>query len=126
MGKPSAPVVSLPEAKPSSGSQTPSVPVQTRATLETGMLPRVTEESVTPAQFGAAYLNNPKPIYPPPAKRMGMEGTIMLKVFVSREGTVIRCEVVRSAGRKILDNAAVEQNELNISGGFRCIYLMVT
>ncbi|MGO9379708.1 MAG: energy transducer TonB [Dissulfurispiraceae bacterium] len=65
-------------------------------------------EAVTPPQFGAAYLNNPRPVYPASARRMGMEGRVMLKVLVSRQGTTLKINVVQSSGYEILDRAAAE------------------
>jgi len=65
-------------------------------------------ETVTPPQFGAAYLNNPKPGYPAFARRMGMEGIVMLKVLVSSQGTALKIEVAHSSGYEILDKAAKE------------------
>ena len=67
-----------------------------------------TGSAITPPQFGAAYLNNPRPAYPPAARKMGMEGTVTLKVLVSREGKVLEMEVARSSGFEILDTAARE------------------
>jgi protein TonB len=61
-----------------------------------------------PSRVGAAYLDNPRPVYPPAAKKMGMEGLVMLKVLVSREGNVLELEVAQSSGYKILDSAAKE------------------
>jgi protein TonB len=39
---------------------------------------------------------------------MGMEGKVMLKVFVSREGGVLNIEISQSSGYEILDKAAFE------------------
>jgi protein TonB len=39
---------------------------------------------------------------------MGMEGKVLLKVFVSREGGVLNIEISQSSGYEILDNAALE------------------
>lgn len=64
-------------------------------------------ETVSPPRFGAAYLNNPKPEYPAFARRMRMEGTVMLKVLVSSQGTTLKVEVLNSSGYEILDKAAV-------------------
>ncbi|MBF0568934.1 MAG: energy transducer TonB [Nitrospirae bacterium] len=63
---------------------------------------------VTPPQYGAAYLDNPKPAYPASAKRMAMTGTVLLKVLVSREGAALKVETVHSSGHEILDKAAYE------------------
>lgn len=65
-------------------------------------------ESITPPQFGAAYLNNPKPAYPAFARRMGIQGTVMLKVLVSKDGFTLKVQVAQSSGSDILDNTAAE------------------
>jgi len=67
-----------------------------------------TGSAATPPCVGAAYLNNPRPVYPPAARKMGMEGMVMLKVFVSREGVVLKIEISQSSGYEILDKAALE------------------
>ena len=105
---PSFPTVSLPETSLPPGNRT--APYGIEAPVKSGprTLPQSSGESITPPQFGAAYLNNPKPGYPAFAKRMGMEGTVMLKVLVSREGTALKIEVAHSSGYEILDKAAAE------------------
>jgi len=60
------------------------------------------------SRFGAAYLNNPRLVYPPAARKMGIEGMVMLKVLVSRGGEVLKIEVSESSGHEILDKAALE------------------
>lgn len=65
-------------------------------------------EAIAPPEFGAAYLKNPKPEYPVFARRMRMEGTVMLKVLVSRQGTAVKVEVAQTSGYEILDKAAAE------------------
>lgn len=67
-----------------------------------------TTPTTTPPQFGAAYLNNPPPPYPLPARRMGLEGTVVCKVLVSREGKALEMEIAQSSGHEILDRAASE------------------
>jgi protein TonB len=41
---------------------------------------------VLPPRFDAAYLNNPKPSYPPLARRLGEEGRVTLRVHVTPDG----------------------------------------
>ena len=65
-------------------------------------------EASTPAQFDAAYLDNPKPEYPRMARRLGEEGTVLLSVFVSAQGEPERIELHRSSGSPRLDRAARE------------------
>ncbi len=67
-----------------------------------------TGPATTPPQFGAAYLNNPRPAYPPAARKMGIQGLVMLKVLVSRSGNVLEMEVAQSSGYDLLDRTAME------------------
>ena len=69
--------------------------------------PRV-EPALTPPVFNAAYLRNPPPRYPLAARRSGDEGTVMLRVLVTIEGTAARVELDRSSGSASLDGAALE------------------
>jgi protein TonB len=56
----------------------------------------------------AAYLNNPQPRYPITARRRGEQGTVMLKVLVTREGSAGSVSVETSSGSTSLDQAALE------------------
>jgi len=66
------------------------------------------DDPITLPQFGAAYLNNPKPAYPAFARRMGIQGTVMLKVLVSKGGSALNIQIAQSSGSEILDSAAAE------------------
>lgn len=70
-------------------------------------VPRV-EQPLTPPAFNAAYLRNPPPRYPLAARRNGDEGTVMLRVLVTTEGTAARVELDRTSGSASLDSAALE------------------
>ncbi len=61
---------------------------------------------VTPAFGRAGYLNNPPPAYPAVASRLGLQGTVLLRVRVLSNGTAASVEVVTSSGAKALDDAA--------------------
>lgn len=61
---------------------------------------------ITAARFDAAYLNNPRPPYPPVSRRMREEGTVMLRVFVGTDGRPERIELSESSGSGRLDAAA--------------------
>jgi protein TonB len=63
---------------------------------------------VAPASVNAAYLHNPLPRYPAAARRAGEQGTVMLRVLVSRDGTAARVQVDKSSGSPHLDAAARE------------------
>lgn len=66
------------------------------------------EAPVTPPVFNAAYLRNPPPRYPLASRRNSEEGTVMLRVLVTTEGTASRVELDRSSGSPSLDGAALE------------------
>jgi periplasmic protein TonB len=59
--------------------------------------------NVTPA-----YLRNPGPRYPDAARRAGEQGTVTLRVLVTREGLPARVTVEKSSGSAHLDTAALE------------------
>lgn len=63
---------------------------------------------ITPPVFNAAYLRNPEPVYPVSARRRGEQGTVMLKVLVTREGTAASVSVDKTSGFAVLDQAALE------------------
>jgi periplasmic protein TonB len=63
--------------------------------------------SIAGPAFNADYLHNPKPSYPLIARRLKLEGTVIVRVLVSPEG---KAEIVRlgtSAGSNVLDQAAL-------------------
>ncbi|HYA86150.1 MAG TPA: energy transducer TonB [Nitrospirota bacterium] len=57
--------------------------------------------------FDAAYLKNPKPQYPLIARRMKLEGTVILQVLVSSEGKPEIVRLGKSSGSSVLDQAAL-------------------
>lgn len=63
---------------------------------------------IQPPRFDAAYLNNPRPPYPPLARRLGEEGKTVLRVYVSAEGLPGQIELLESAGSPRIDAAALE------------------
>lgn len=62
-----------------------------------------------PANIGAAYLDSPAPRYPDAARRLGQEGTVMLRVLVSVDGLAARVALEQSSGSPYLDGAALER-----------------
>jgi protein TonB len=61
---------------------------------------------VIPPRFNAAYLNNPAPVYPPLARRMGEEGKVVLRVFVNENGLPEDVQLRSSSGSNRLDTTA--------------------
>jgi protein TonB len=68
-------------------------------------------ETVKYAFGGIGYRNNQPPDYPAQAVRQGWQGTVLLRVRVLQTGAVESVEVVRSSGRKLLDDAAIQTVE---------------
>lgn len=62
----------------------------------------------TPAQFDAAYLNNPTPVYPSLSRRLGEQGSVLLAVHVSEQGRADTVQLKRSSGFPRLDDAALD------------------
>lgn len=56
----------------------------------------------------AAYLNNPRPPYPPLSRRLGEQGKVVVRVFIEADGSASRAEVQQSSGYERLDRTAVE------------------
>jgi protein TonB len=86
-----------------------AAPVETVAAVEPAPpAPPAPPEPVRPAFGGIGYKNNPPPDYPAQAVRQGWQGTVLLRVRVLQSGTVESVEVVRSSGKKLLDDAAIQ------------------
>jgi periplasmic protein TonB len=49
-----------------------------------------------------------RPVYPDSARRAGIQGTTLLRIFIERDGRVSDVTVQRSAGDQSLDQAASE------------------
>ena len=54
------------------------------------------------------YRKNPTPEYPSLARRRGYEGTVVMEVFVDREGRVQDLRLYQSSGHEVLDRAAMK------------------
>jgi protein TonB len=91
-----APVVPAPPSSPTtaaaSGTQRPSTSAPT----------------VTLPPTNADYLNNPTPPYPHMSRRMGEQGTVVIRVFINTEGRAEKAEIRTSSGYGRLDDTALE------------------
>lgn len=57
--------------------------------------------------YKASYLNNPRPPYPLAARRMGLQGRVVLDVEVLDIGLCGQINVFQGSGYELLDNAAL-------------------
>lgn len=107
---PPAPVLRTRPAAPDIAPAALTVPENTEAPRSAEPVeapaPKV-EETVTEATGNAAYLNNPSPEYPAFAQRQGWEGKVLLRVHVLASGKPDKVEIIRSSGRKTLDESAL-------------------
>jgi protein TonB len=100
---------------------TPASAVDTPATFTVPPPPPAAETAVPPAptfvaapavltaaRFDAAYLQNPKPVYPAISRRLGEEGKVVLRVHVEESGLATEVTINTSSHFSRLDNAAVE------------------
>ena len=60
-----------------------------------------------PPRFNAAYLKNPAPVYPVMLRRAGEEGKVVLRVFVTADGTAGDIQVLHPASFPEFNEAAV-------------------
>ena len=68
----------------------------------------IPEITMTAQMLVATYLRNPKPSYPGVSRRLGQQGTVFLRVFVTAIGDPTRVELKTSSGYPRLDQSAQE------------------
>lgn len=96
------------EVKPVAAPETPSSAVARPESSAAPVAAPAAPVPVVPARFDADYLQNPAPVYPPMAKRMGEQGKVLLRAHVLPSGMPDAVEVKQSSGSPRLDQAAVE------------------
>jgi len=57
--------------------------------------------------FKPNYRENPKPVYPPEARRKGYQGEVILKVEILPSGHTGKIELKKSSGHESLDRSAL-------------------
>jgi len=63
---------------------------------------------ITLKEARPAYRENPTPPYPGSARRRGIEGSVLLEVFVNSNGKVNQVKIFKSSGHGVLDRAALQ------------------
>jgi periplasmic protein TonB len=103
---PNAPVVT-----PAPPAPLPPIAAPVAATLAPAAPPSAPPAPPAPKvelpRSDADHLNNPVPPYPPVSKRLGEEGTAVVRIFVGADGLPQKAELRTSSGFERLDAAAV-------------------
>lgn len=86
----------------------PTVPTVASAPSSAVAAPAVAAALPSQPRFDADYLDNPKPLYPLLARRMGEEGRVVLRVRVAANGLPADVQVHSGSGSPRLDQAALE------------------
>ncbi len=99
-----APVAAPVAASANSAPATPSAP----AAAPSASVGKPAPPSLVLPSSDADYLNNPPPAYPRLSKRMGEQGTVIVRVFIGLQGTAEQAEIRTSSGYDRLDKAALD------------------
>jgi protein TonB len=91
-----APAIPVPAQTPQSSTQSP-VPSSGG----------VASAPTADADYKAAYLQNPKPPYPPLAFRLKLEGKVTLMAEVGSDGRAGQVKILESSGHELLDQSAL-------------------
>lgn len=97
---------------PSKDKDAPAVPVPAQApqSIAQPVAPSsggVASAPTADADYKAAYLQNPKPTYPPLAFRLKLEGKVTLLAEVGSDGRAGQVKILESSGHELLDQSAL-------------------
>jgi protein TonB len=107
------PVATRPQAVASTPVYAPvEAPVVTSSTEVAASAPRSSELVVsaprqTSPSVDASFKGNRLPNYPTMSRRLGEQGTVMLRIQISAQGRAQAVELVKSSGHQRLDEAAI-------------------
>jgi periplasmic protein TonB len=98
----------LPQPDPVAEQPAPTVVEQAAAAAPASIAAAVPAIPDTEPDYKASYLNNPSPSYPMVARRMGLQGRVVLNVEVLAGGMCGEINIQKSSGYAMLDNAALQ------------------
>jgi protein TonB len=98
---------------PSKDKDAPAIPVPAQAPQSSAQPTApssggVASAPTADADYKAAYLQNPKPPYPPLAFRARIEGKVIVIAEVQPDGRAGQVRVLESSGNEMLDKSALE------------------
>lgn len=103
----------LPQSAPTPRPAPEPAPVPMAAPSLPESAPAVTAPAlpapvVTPPRIDASYRGNAAPSYPSASRRLGEQGTVILRLFVKADGSVGEVGLEKSSGFSRLDQAAMD------------------
>lgn len=106
---PTAPSNAAPIVSNAAPALTPAAPATPTAPPAGNQRPaaNATAAAVVLPSTSADYLNNPAPPYPRQSKRLGEEGTVVIRVLITPEGRAEKAEIRTSSGYARLDDTAL-------------------
>lgn len=104
---PPAPI-ELPSQAAISAPPVPPAPPAAEIVASAPPAPPVPPVPIVLPRFDADYLQNPSPVYPSLARRMGEQGKVLLRVVVRPDGMPDNVVLRQSSGSQRLDEAALE------------------
>jgi len=114
---PQQPLAITPEPAPPLTSAAPAAPTQSVAVEASPVAaaPLAAPPAAPPApprielpSSEAAYLNNPEPPYPALSRRLGEQGTVVVRALIGIDGRPQQAEIRQSSGYERLDQAALQ------------------
>jgi len=88
-------------------AETPAAPISVSNAASQESHKAAPAEVIEPPHFGASYSNNRPPNYPLTARKLGLQGTVVLRVEVTSDGVPRQMSVLKSSGARILDESAL-------------------
>ena len=106
------PTAPSPVAATAAAESTPSANTATASpappSAQTPSVRTASPAAVVLPSSDADYLNNPAPVYPRMSRRMGEQGTVLVRVLISADGRAEQAEIRTSSGYARLDEAALD------------------
>lgn len=75
---------------------------------QTTQIVKKTQAAVMKTTFNNLSSYTPKPRYPRKALRRGIQGSVLVKIFIDESGIPYDSKILKSSGHKILDDAALK------------------
>ena len=100
-----APLVSIPDPVSIAAASEPARDAVAAKVVRAA--PAAAPKPISPPHFDAAYLHNPAPQYPLESRRLREQGSVLLRVEVSGEGSTLQVLIEHTSGWPLLDRAAI-------------------